>query len=401
VSGRTIRKKRVLYLGLAHGARDTRLAGLLAAELRKRYPGVECLYLGIDSREPVESTDDVLQVVEMPRGLNPAKPRFRLHDLERMARHIGALDVDLVQVSDVRELALGYLIRKTTQARVIYDSHEDYFNQKYEYSGKSPKGLFNAIVARAEEILFVRYMDAVFCTDSFLETFYRLPIFASKSVTMVRNLPMRSMINGTPVLHERDALELVYIGSVNAVRGVVETADYCARFNAEPGRTRGNTTLSFHVFSNANPIVDRLVREEKIEHHGYLKGPALEDAVRQFDIGVSLLQPTTKFHRNIPMKNFEYMALGIPILTSNFGPMKKYVGDAGAGVLIDPTDYRAFRDAILELKDRDFRKACGERGLAFARENFDREAEVAPYLDTVGALLGLTKGEISQKKRGR
>jgi glycosyltransferase involved in cell wall biosynthesis len=286
-------------------------------------------------------------------------------------------------------LVLGYLLKKTTSIPVIFDSHEDYFNQKFEYSGKSPIGLAQGIFARAEEILFIRYMDAVFCTDEFLNGLYRQPIFASKSVAMVRNLPPRNMIRNEPVVHDRDTLKLVYIGSVNAMRGVVNTAEYCALFNAESKRTGEPLMVSFHVFSKSSPIVDRLVGEGKIVHHGFLHGSALEEAVLQFDIGVSLLLPSKKFHRNIPIKNFEYMALGLPVLTGNFGPMKKYVGEAGAGVLIDPTDYLQFRDAILRFKDRDFRAACGGRGILYARNRLDRDAEVLPYLDTVGRILGL------------
>ena len=68
-----------------------------------------------------------------------------------------------------------------------------------------------------------------------------------------------------------------------------------------------------------------------------------------YDIGVCLWLPIPKFFHNIPIKNFDYMAAGLPILTSNFGNVKKYLDISGAGIGIDPTNYNDFKNAILLL----------------------------------------------------
>jgi glycosyltransferase involved in cell wall biosynthesis len=279
-------------------------------------------------------------------------------------------------------------LKTRTSIPVIFDSHEDYFNQQYEYSRKSLSGLIKGISARANEILNIRYMDAVFCTDPFLAELYRLPFFAAPRIVTVRNIPPREMIRKTPVVNQRDNLKLVYLGSVNHLRGIIETARYCARFNAESEATRNGLSLAFHLFSKPNAIVDNLVKEGLLTYHGYLPRPQIETEIANYDVGVSLILPSKKFSRNILIKNFEYMAMGIPILTSNYGTMKQYVGEAGAGVLIDPVDYAAFRDGMLLFKDRVFRRRCGENGIAYAEKHFQRDVESAPYLDTVGRLLG-------------
>ena len=382
--------KKMLFVGLSHTARDSRLCAFQAKSVRARYPNVECLYLGIDSVNPRRFSNENMTVIEMPRGINPLKRRFRLDDMAVLARHIQNAGIDLVQISDARELMLGHALKKWTSIPVIYDSHEDYFNQKYEYLNKSIKGLIQGTLCRANEILNVRYMDAVFCTDEFLQQLYRMPLFAAKTVTMMRNIPLRETIRSTPVIHQRDELKLVYLGSVNRLRGIIEVAEYCARFNLEDAAARQGLSLSFHVFSNSNDIIDDLSERGRIVYRGYAPQKEIEREIQNFDIGVSLLLPCKKFARNIPIKNFEYMAMGLPILTSDFGTMKQYVGEARAGVMVDPTSYTAFRDGVLMFKDRDFRRACGENGLAYARQHFHRDAEAAVYLDTVGSLLGVS-----------
>ena len=382
-------RKRVLFVGLTHSVQDSRLNRFLAREIRNRYPSVECLYLGRDSDAPPFTTQDNFTVVPMPVGINPKKRRFRFDDAAAIARHIQALGADLVQISDPRELPIGFQLKLQTCIPVVFDSHEDYFNQSWEYGGKSLKGLFHGVWARTLEAANVRFMDAVFCTDPFLEGFYRRPIFQSPPVTLVRNIPPSETIHDAPVFHDRTALKLIYVGSINRLRGLIETADYCARFNGETEDVRQGITLSFHVYSRPHEITDRLASQGKLLHHGFATGAALENAVRDGDIGVSLIRPSIKFRRNILIKNFEYMAAGLPILTSNYGTMAEYVGAANAGVLCDPLSYEDFMASILRLRDPEFRKTCGENGLAFAKQSFHRNTEVRPYLETVGRLLNL------------
>ena len=386
-------RKRVLFLGLTHSSRDSRLNRFLAREIQRRYSNTDCLYLGRDSDVLAPTVDENFIIVPMPAGINPKKRRVRFDDAAAIARHIQVLGADLVQLSDPRELPIGFRLKQDTDIPVLFDSHEDYFNQSWEYGEKSLKGLFHGTWARALEAANVRFMDAVFCTDPFLERFYRQPIFHAPEVTLVRNLPPVETIQGTPVFHDRSALNLLYVGSINRVRGVVETARYCARFNVEPERERRGLTVSFHVCSRPHPITDRLAAEGKLIHHGFLTGKALDRVVRDADVGVSLIRPTVKFKRNILIKNFEYMAAGLPILTSNYGTMAEIVGAANAGVLCDPLSYEDFKAGVLRLSDPSVRNACGENGLAYARKHFHRDREVAPYLETVGRLLGLPADE--------
>lgn len=382
--------KKFLYIGLAHSAKDIRLCHFLAKAVQMRFPEIDCYYMGIDSTDPTEYSNEHFTVIGMPRGINPRKRRFRLDDFTRMASHIKDAGIDLVQVSDVRELMLGYAVKKMAGIPVIFDSHEDYFNQKYEYRRKTGIAYVKGMIARSHELLYVRYMDAVFCTDDFLEQMYARPVFDAPSVTMVRNIPARDTIRDLPVSNDRHSLKLVYIGSVNEIRGIIEVADYCKRFNQEPNAIRQGTTLSFHVFSKPYKIIDGLVEQHKIIHHGYVSQSTIKRRISDFDIGVSLIMPSKKFERNILIKNFEYMAMGIPILTSHYGTMKRYVSQAKAGLTIDPTSYDAFKNAILKFSDIDFRRTCGENGIRYAKKYFHRDLEVAPYVDTVGRLLGLT-----------
>jgi glycosyltransferase involved in cell wall biosynthesis len=177
---------------------------------------------------------------------------------------------------------------------------------------------------------------------------------------------------------EKDQLNLVYIGSFNQFRGVIETAEYVEQFN---DKYAGQYSLAFDVFCANFSLIERLSEEGKINHKGSIKYAPLMEKIAEYDVGICLLLPIKKYTRNISMKNFEYMSVGLPVLTSNFGQCKKYVNESGAGLCIDPKSYPEFEDAILKLFDKNLREEFGEAGQRYCKEIGSFEKEAQPYVE--------------------
>lgn len=70
-----------------------------------------------------------------------------------------------------------------------------------------------------------------------------------------------------------------------------------------------------------------------------------------------------------PIKFFEYMACGRPVVCTNWQAYK-FVEDEGLGVLVDHRDAQATAEAIVKLlKDEKKRWQMGERGLNYAKKH--------------------------------
>ena len=82
-----------------------------------------------------------------------------------------------------------------------------------------------------------------------------------------------------------------------------------------------------------------------------------------YDIGICLWQDIPKFRRNLPIKNFDYMACGLPIVTSNFGLLESYLDKSQSGIAIDPASYEEFEGAILRLFDPRVRERFSSAGI--------------------------------------
>lgn len=75
-----------------------------------------------------------------------------------------------------------------------------------------------------------------------------------------------------------------------------------------------------------------------------------------------------------PLKVFEYMACGKPVVASRIEGLEFVEGEEGAGRLVDPEDVIGLEKALYDLiKDPQERMRMGQRGLQLARERFSWE----------------------------
>ena len=105
------------------------------------------------------------------------------------------------------------------------------------------------------------------------------------------------------------------------------------------------------------------------------------------DIGLAHLRGHPIFETAIPMKTFEYMAAGLPIILGAEGDAVELIIDGGAGILIEQEDPDALRDAVEELyDDRARRESLGARGREIVRDEYNWETIATNYLCDLGRI---------------
>ncbi|MCK7498411.1 MAG: glycosyltransferase [Comamonadaceae bacterium] len=120
---------------------------------------------------------------------------------------------------------------------------------------------------------------------------------------------------------------------------------------------------------------------ERVELRGWQDRAGVLAALGQARVGLVLLHPTPEYRESWPVKLFEYMAAGLPIVASDFPLWRSFVEGAGCGFLVDPLDPQAIASAAERLLTRpDEAAAMGARGWRAARERFSWESEAKPLL---------------------
>jgi glycosyltransferase involved in cell wall biosynthesis len=86
---------------------------------------------------------------------------------------------------------------------------------------------------------------------------------------------------------------------------------------------------------------------------------------------------------------FEYMAAGLPVIASDFPLWRSIVQGAGCGLLVDPQNPMAIRDAIERLlRNPQEAERMGARGREAVRQKYNWPVEEQKLLNLYQELLG-------------
>jgi glycosyltransferase involved in cell wall biosynthesis len=97
------------------------------------------------------------------------------------------------------------------------------------------------------------------------------------------------------------------------------------------------------------------IREHELEKNIEIRGQVAFEEVgryyRKSRIGLILWKPLESLKIKMPIKLFEYMAFGLPVIGSDFGHISEYIKKERCGVAVDPENAAAVAEAIGLLLD--------------------------------------------------
>lgn len=96
--------------------------------------------------------------------------------------------------------------------------------------------------------------------------------------------------------------------------------------------------------------------EELVEFKEQVPYKQVVEYYRQSRIGLILWKPEDNLKIKMPIKLFEYMAFGLPVIGSDFGHIREYIDRHGCGITVDPENAGEVAKAIDALlrEDRTF-----------------------------------------------
>ena len=168
---------------------------------------------------------------------------------------------------------------------------------------------------------------------------------------------------------------VIYVGHISPDRGSAEMVEL-ARLLAPHGVTMdlvgpADAAARAHIEAAGN-----LVR-----WHGFVPN---EEALRLAEgalAGLSLLHDEANFRSSMPTKVVEYMARGVPVITTPLPLAVDLVRGAECGFVVPFGDVTAARDAVLALhRDPDLRLTMGQRGHDAAKRSHGWPADAAAFV---------------------
>ncbi|MBW8484639.1 glycosyltransferase family 4 protein [Actinomadura parmotrematis] len=272
---------------------------------------------------------------------------------------------DLVLLHDP-ELLVGLpaTVRRRT---VVWDVHED------TAAALSAKGwvpgparpLLRPLVRRLERRTEDRH-HLLLAENGYVDRFTRAhPVVPN--TTYVADLPP-----GPP-----DDRRAVYVGHLSVARGALDMIE-TARLLAPEGVL---VELIGSADADVRPALRDAQREGILRWYGFVPNDRALRIAAGAMAGLALLHDEPNYRHSMPTKVVEYMAHGIPVVTTPNPPAVGIVEPTGAGIVVPFRDPRAAADAVRRLRaDVELRTAAGKNGYAAARAQYHWPAQAETFV---------------------
>jgi len=368
--------KKVCILTSVHTPEDVRIYQKQAKSLRRA--GYEVTLVN-----PSLSRTDELGIQLVSANIPPMGRIKRMLTAPKMVYQVARqVNADIYHMHDPELIGIGKKLSK--HSLVIYDSHEDTPGQILgkDYIPKPLRKLISAFIGGREKRIAKRLSAVITATDT-INGFFTAK--GCQKVVTVNNYPILDEFERDVPFDNREAA-VCYIGGITRIRGIqevvksLEGADYRLLLAGKFDNSELETT------------VKAMPEFEKTDFYGMVGRSEVADILARSKVGLVTLYPVPNYVNSLPIKMFEYMAMGVPVVYSNFDFWKTLAGneqDGVCGIAVDPYDPAQIRKACEYIINHpEEAKQMGENGKRLVHEKYNWKVEEAKLLALYKELLG-------------
>jgi glycosyltransferase involved in cell wall biosynthesis len=294
-------------------------------------------------------------------------------------------DADLYHFHDPELIPLALLLRIHGK-KVVYDIHED-LPRTIGYKPYLPRVLDKPIsrtVELIEDWASERFSALIAATPQIGDRFSK----RNGNIAIVNNFPKMEEIQSPSCnSHKNREATLLYVGiRITRSRGAEEmvrsmsllSEDLRAELKLVGGW--GSTELASSL--------EKIPGWNRTTFLGLLDRAGVAGELQKAYAGLVLLHPEPNYVNSQPVKLYEYMCAGIPVIASDFPAWREIVTRAGCGLLVNPLDPQEIAHAMEYLLTHpEEAKEMGRRGFQAIVERYNWANEEKHFLRFYDKLL--------------
>lgn len=340
--------RRVCHMTSAHDSRDIRIFYKECVSLARGGYDITAVVPG------QSSVRDGVRIIGVRKRFDN-----RLYRMLFMARLVYkqalAVDADIYHFHDPELLPYALKLKKKKKL-VIYDSHEDVPRQilAKTWIPTRVRKLVSSIYECYEKKAAGKLDYIITATEHIADIFKKYKCNAGA----VKNYPLLSDIQCDNKNYlQRDKI-ICYAGGITEQRGITQLVKAMEHIDAK-------LEIAGALEEDYRKFLEKLPGWNKVKLLGYLNRSEISALYNRSLIGLVVLRNTPNHRNALPIKMFEYMAAGIPIVASNFPVWEEIIGHSECGVPVEPENVKGIEAAVNSLL------ADGERALAMGENGRD------------------------------
>lgn len=251
------------------------------------------------------------------------------------------LDADLYHFHDPELIPYGVLLARAGK-KVIFDAHEDLPGevQSKDWLPLPTRRLIAAMCRTLETAGARRFSAVVTATP------YIAPLFegAARRVVVINNYPIRGEL-AAPARNTSEQRDSVcYVGSIDTIRGIREIVKA-----AESGQANLLLAGTFATDELRNEVT-QFPGWRNVKEYGHVGRHGVAEIMSKSFSGLVIFHPVPNFINAQPIKMFEYMSAGIPVIGSNFPSWREIIEGNQCGICVNPDRPEEIASAIAYLR---------------------------------------------------
>lgn len=252
-----------------------------------------------------------------------------------------SLNADLYHLHDPELMPIGLKLKRRGK-RVLFDAHEDLPKQIWgkHYLSKPVRRIVAGVLARYEAYACKRFDSVIAATPFIGEKFLRI----NRNAVDVCNYPLLSEFQ-SEASATQTRKKVCYVGGLTPSRGISElvTAVRLCR-----GNVRLDLCGRFEPASYENELKS-LPGWRHVDAHGHVGREQVREMMGGSVAGLVTLHPLDNYLDALPVKMFEYMSAGLPVIASDFPLWRRIIAGNECGSLVNPMNPGQIARAIDDM----------------------------------------------------
>ena len=326
---------KITHLTSVHPRYDTRIFMKICTSLAKKKNYEVSLIVADGKGDESQYNVNIIDVGKLHGRLNRI-----VNTTKKIFKKAIELDSDIYHFHDPELIPVGLKLKKLGK-KVIFDVHENIALQimDKEYIPSMFRDFISYIYKKYEKVALKKFDYLILAEDSYREYYTSL----NKNIEVVLNMPDIKSLEKF-VSNERNKNELFYIGGISNNRGLDVTVEAIKILKDE------FPDIYFHCIGPYSKELLKSIDIKEIEKNIKFYGRiSLYDGLeysKNSKIGLSILKPIGNYTRSYSTKVFEYMAIGLPVITSNFELYKNVIEKYDCGICVNPLEPKEIAEAI-------------------------------------------------------
>lgn len=333
-------KKEITVLTSAHSRYDVRIYHKELISLKKKYNSVKLIVL--DGKGNTISADGI-EIIDINVKKRKTNRFNRFTIFQYLIVKYFKNGKHLIHFHDSECFVSIFFLKILFNQNFIYDVHENLI-EDIKSKQYIPKFLRRslAFITNVIENFIVAKAKGVITATPYLKNKY---LKRNKNVESIINYPEVNIFKSCSEYSSRTANSVVYVGVINEIRGVFEVMDAIDYF---PDNVR---------FSVAGPFTTEKVKNtffkhkniNKVDYFGILDRVEIHELLNKSLCGILIGYPVKNALDSIPIKLYEYLACGLPVIISDYPKWKTFIKNNQVGFTVDCFDTKMVGLKVAEI----------------------------------------------------